>query len=74
MTYIGEKFEQKQLRRFSCIRSVLKIPGFVHIAPAFSMQRQKTAEADAKCDLRLLIYRLVISKSVKVASSLKQGW
>ena len=26
------------------------------------------------CDLRLLIYRLVISKSVKVASSLKQGW
>ena len=27
----------------------LKIPDFSHIAPAFCMQRQKTAEADAKC-------------------------
>ena len=26
------------------------------------------------CDLRSLIYRLVISKSVEVASSSKQGW
>ena len=27
----------------------LKIPDFSHIAPNFCMQRQKTAEADAKC-------------------------
>ena len=27
----------------------LKIPDSSHIAPAFCMQRQKTAEADAKC-------------------------
>ena len=27
----------------------LKIPDFSHIAPAFCMQRQNTAEADAKC-------------------------
>ena len=27
----------------------LKIPDFSHIAPALCMQRQKTAEADAKC-------------------------
>ena len=27
----------------------LKIPDFSHIAPAFCMQRQKTAKADAKC-------------------------
>ena len=26
------------------------------------------------CELRSLIYRLVISKSVKVAGSKKQGW
>ena len=34
--YVGALFE-------------LKIPDFSHIAPAFCMQRQKTAEADAKC-------------------------
>ena len=34
--YIGMLFE-------------LKIPGISHIAPAFCMQRQKTAKADAKC-------------------------
>ena len=34
--YVGTMFE-------------LKIPDFLHIAPAFCMQRQKTAEADAKC-------------------------
>ena len=49
MSYIGKKLERKQLRHFSWIRSDLKIPEFSHIAPAFSMQRQKTAEADAKC-------------------------
>ena len=27
----------------------LKIPDFSHIVKAFCMQRQKTAEADAKC-------------------------
>ena len=27
----------------------LKIPDFLHIAPAFFMQRQKTAEAEIKC-------------------------
>ena len=27
----------------------LKITDFFHIVPAFCMQRQKTAEADAKC-------------------------
>ena len=27
----------------------LKIPDFLHIAPAFCMQRQKTAEAEVKC-------------------------
>ena len=27
----------------------LTIPDFSHIAPTFCMQRQKTAEADAKC-------------------------
>ena len=27
----------------------LKIPHFLHIAQAFCMQRQKTAEGDAKC-------------------------
>ena len=27
----------------------LKIPDFSHIAPVFCMQKQKTAEADAKC-------------------------
>ena len=34
--YVGSLFE-------------LKIPDFSLIAPAFCMQRQKTAEADAKC-------------------------
>ena len=34
--YVGTLFE-------------LKIPHFSHIAPAFSMRRQKTAEANAKC-------------------------
>ena len=29
--------------------SELKIPDFLHIEPAFCTQRQKTAEADAKC-------------------------
>ena len=33
---------------FSEIRSGLKIPDFLHIASAFCIQRQKTAEADAK--------------------------
>ena len=50
----------------------LKIPDFLHNAPDFCMQRQKTAEVAAKClnsELRSLIYRLVISKSVEVASS-----
>ena len=27
----------------------LKIPDFLHIAPAFCMQRQKTAKAEVKC-------------------------
>ena len=49
MTYIGKKFEQKQLRHFSRIRSDLKIPDFLHIAPAFCMQRQKTVKPEAKC-------------------------
>ena len=34
--YVGTLFE-------------LKIPDFSHIAPAFCVQRLKTAEADAKC-------------------------
>ena len=34
--YVGTSFE-------------LKIPDFPHLAPDFYMQRQKTAEADAKC-------------------------
>ena len=34
--YVGAQFE-------------LKIPDFSHFAPHFCMQRQKTAEADAKC-------------------------
>ena len=34
--YVGTLFE-------------FKIPHFSHIAPAFCMQRQKTAKADAKC-------------------------
>ena len=34
--YVGTLFE-------------LKIPDFSHIAPAFCIQRQKTAETDAKC-------------------------
>ena len=34
--YVGTLFE-------------LKIPDFSHIAPDFCMQRQKTADADAKC-------------------------
>ena len=38
MSYIGEKFERKQLRHFSQIRSRLKIPDFLHIAPTFCMQ------------------------------------
>ena len=33
--YVGTLFE-------------LKIPDFLHLAPAFCVQRQKTAEADAK--------------------------
>ena len=49
MLYIEEKFERKQLRHFSWMRSNLKIPVFLRIAPAYCMQRQKTAEADAKC-------------------------
>ena len=49
MSCIEEKFELKQLQHFSWIRSGLKTPDFSHIAPAFCMQRQKTAEADAKC-------------------------
>ena len=47
----------------------LETTDFSHIVPAFCIQTQKTAEIDAECELRLLIYRLVISKSVKVASS-----
>ena len=35
--YVGTLFE-------------LKIPRFYHIAPAFCMQRQKAAEADAICE------------------------
>ena len=31
------------------LRSGLKIPDFSHIAAAFCMQRQKTAEADTIC-------------------------
>ena len=70
MSYIEEKFERKQLRHFSRIRSGLKIPVFSHIAPAFRMQIQKTTKANAKCiKLRSLIYKLVISKSVKISSS-----
>ena len=34
--YVGTLFE-------------LKIPDFSHIAPAFCIQRQQTAETDAKC-------------------------
>ena len=34
--YVGTLFE-------------LKIPDFLHIAPAFCMLRQKTAEAEVKC-------------------------
>ena len=49
ISYIEKKFEWKQLRLFSGIRSVLKISDFSRIAPAFCMQRQKTAEADIKC-------------------------
>ena len=52
MTYSGEKFEHKQLQHFSWIRSDLKITGFLHFTPAFCMQRQKTAEPDAKCVTR----------------------
>ena len=47
MPYVAENFERKPLRHFSWIRSGLKIPDFLHIAPAFCMQRQKIAEA--KC-------------------------
>ena len=49
MSYIGEKFEPKQMRHLSLIRSGSKIPDCLHIAPAFCKQRQKTAEADTKC-------------------------
>ena len=37
MSYIEEKFEQKQQPHFSWVRSGLKIPVFLHIAPAFCM-------------------------------------
>ena len=49
MPYIAVNFERKPLRHFSWIRSGLKIPDFLHIAPAFCMPRQKIAEAEAKC-------------------------
>ena len=35
--------------RYVCSLFELKIPDFSHIAPHFCMQKQKTAEADAKC-------------------------
>ena len=37
--------------RVRCVGTLfeLKIPDFLHIAPAFCMQRQKTAEAEVKC-------------------------
>ena len=49
MPYIAENFERKPLQHFSWICSGLKIPDFLHIVPAFCMQRQKIAEAEAKC-------------------------
>ena len=49
MPYIEGKFDRIQLRHFSGIRSGLKISDFSHIALAFCMQKQKTAEAVAKC-------------------------
>ena len=37
-----EKFERKQLRHFSWIRSGLKIPVFSHIAPIFCVIEEKS--------------------------------
>ena len=47
--WYGTPFFEKVGVRYVGTLFELKTPDFLHIAPAFCMQRQKTAEADAKC-------------------------
>ena len=69
MSYIEEKYEQKQLRHFSWLCSGLKTSDFLLIPPAFCMQRQKTVEADAKCvNWDCWFIGEWFQKSVKIAS------